>query len=240
MSLLLPDFHSTLCVMGDDMAGHMGRALGYQPNRRQRGSFLGRATVAVFALFILGTASAVYASEPVASDHLVAQKRIAPPDGFLGVCDRYAWACAPNIPADFSITTDRDILRAARTVNARVNRTVRQISDEAQFNRAEHWTLPTNRGGDCEDFALEKKRQLLLAGVPTDRLMIATAMLPDTTRHAVLVVRTARGDLVLDNLTNQILPWDRTGLTFLRMQNPAQPMLWDAVFAGGMIAAPRG
>ena len=41
-------------------------------------------------------------------------------------------------------------------------------------------------------------------------------------------------DLVLDNLKNSILPWRKTGYSFLSMQNPSAPHKWDAVLAGGV------
>jgi predicted transglutaminase-like cysteine proteinase len=55
--------------------------------------------------------------------------------------------------------------------------------------------------------------------------------------HAVLVLRTGTQDLVLDNLTNKIVPWNKTGYTFLRLQNPKQPSGWVSVLAGGIMPA---
>ena len=51
----------------------------------------------------------------------------------------------------------------------------------------------------------------------------------------MLVMRTDDGDFVLDNLTSRILPWQATGYTFLRIQNPARPSQWSAVLAGGVL-----
>jgi len=36
--------------------------------------------------------------------------------------------------------------------------------------------------------------------------------------HAVLMVRTDRGDLILDNKTNAVLPWQRTGYSFVKRE----------------------
>ncbi|MEM6634416.1 MAG: transglutaminase-like cysteine peptidase [Pseudomonadota bacterium] len=218
----------------------MGRSHTTYSHRARRNNFWRRTMAGILALIALGAVSAASASDRSWTEFLVAQKAIEPPQGFIGVCDRYAWACAAKVRASTTVVDDRGIMALAQRVNRSVNFRYPQITDQAQFNREEHWTLPTRRGGDCEDFALEKKRQLLAAGVPADRLLIATAFLRDRTRHAVLVVRTSKGDMVLDNLTNRILPWEKTGLTFLRMQNPNKPATWDAVFAGGMIPVPRG
>ena len=51
----------------------------------------------------------------------------------------------------------------------------------------------------------------------------------------MLVVRTDTGDFVLDNLTDRVLDWRKTGYTFLRMQNPQAPNRWSAVLAGGVL-----
>ena len=158
---------------------------------------------------------------------------MAAPAGFAGVCDRYAWACATG--GIDRVAADR-ISGIATSINLRVNRTYREISDARQYKRREFWALPTALGGDCEDFALMKKRELIRAGVAPDRLRIATVLDRQRNPHAVLVVRTEAGDLVLDNLTNRVLTWDDTGYTFLRIQDPQSRGGWSMVMAGGLFA----
>ena len=154
------------------------------------------------------------------------------PNGFAGVCARYAWACAKS---GRNTSTPRDLMPLAKQVNFSINRQTREVSDEAQYARAEYWALPTARGGDCEDFALAKKRALIAKGVAPERLLIATVLDRQRNPHAVLVLRTDAGDFVLDNLTNRIVGWQQTGYTFLRMQNPKSPNRWSAVLKGGML-----
>lgn len=159
------------------------------------------------------------------------KKPIAAPRGFASICGRYDWACVGgsrgSVPED-------DILDLARSVNRSVNTGFRQISDGQQYGVQEVWALPTGRGGDCEDFVLLKKLALIKKGVPASRLLIATVLDRHRSPHAVLILRTTSGDLVLDNLRSQIKPWRDTGYSFLRVQNPDQPSNWQAVFAGGI------
>ena len=108
------------------------------------------------------------------------------------------------------------------------------MSDLQQYGIAERWTLPTKGKGDCEDYALYKKYELTRAGFPAEQLLIATLLDLNRASHAVLVVRTGANDLVLDNLTNKIVPWHKTGYTFLRMQDPRKPKRWVSVMAGGI------
>jgi predicted transglutaminase-like cysteine proteinase len=163
---------------------------------------------------------------------LVAQRAIAAPNGALGLCAKYRWACAPTAQAPMS---QSGLMRLAAAVNTKVNRRTRAIADQTQYEREEYWTLPTARGGDCEDFALLKKKTLIEHGVASENLLIATVLDRRLGSHAVLVLRTPKGDVVLDNLNKDIRPWKKTGYTFLKLQNPAAQGRWDAVLAGGII-----
>ena len=156
---------------------------------------------------------------------------VSPPPGAVGLCGRYGWACQRGTKA----AAQGDLMALADRVNREVNRRVRPVSDQAQYGKLEHWTLPGNRG-DCEDYALEKKRVLMQSGVRGEQLLLATALDRDGQAHAVLVLRSGSGDFVLDNLTDRIKPWGQTGYTFLRMQDPAAPQQWRALFAGGIFA----
>jgi predicted transglutaminase-like cysteine proteinase len=184
------------------------------------------------ALFLLAATGADAAPKPVTA-HLVAMRGVAAPSAARDLCGRYPWACArgasrPRGPGD--------ALALARTINRAVNSEVRQVTDRSQYGREDIWGLPTARGGDCEDFVLEKKRRLIEAGLPGSALLIATVLDRRRQGHAVLVLRTRSGDYVLDNLGNQVVPWHRTGYSFLRMQNPAAPQKWDAIAAGGIFS----
>lgn len=181
-----------------------------------------------FALASVATDAAASSKRP----HLVATKDVSAPDGFSGVCARYDWACARS---GGGAVSGGELLDLANRVNASVNKTTREISDQAQYKQTELWALPTARGGDCEDFALAKKQALIARGVAPERLLIATVLDRKRSPHAVLVLRTESGDYVLDNLTNRILGWRETGYTFLRMQNPKAPGQWSAILAGGVL-----
>ncbi len=160
-------------------------------------------------------------------------RTVAAPAGFDGVCQRYAWACASSSKSERNLG-EQEIIAMARQVNRRVNARVREVSDLSQYRLTEVWALPTARGGDCEDFALLKKLELMKRGVAPERLLIATALTETREAHAVLILRTSQGDLVLDNRTGAMKSWRDTGYSFLRMQNPKSKSRWQMVLAGGM------
>ncbi|NVO55294.1 transglutaminase-like cysteine peptidase [Rhodobacteraceae bacterium B1Z28] len=186
-------------------------------------------TFGVFAL-VVGSfvgASAANASEGafIPSVHVS-----PPPTGANQLCRQYSWACSSKRSVSLSSQQEMQIINR---VNRQVNASTREVTDQSQYKTRERWALPTSQGGDCEDFALLKKRDLITAGVDPKRLLIATVLDTRRNSHAVLVYRSASGDLVLDNLTNRIKPWADTRYLFLRMQDPNQPRRWVGVFGQG-------
>lgn len=213
--------------MADDMDTHRLAPRMTATRRLRR-----RAGIGLAALILLAATGVAAAPRPVPA-HLEAMRGAAAPSAARDLCGRYPWACAGGASRPGMAG---DALALARTVNRAVNREVRQVSDRSQYGREDIWGLPTARGGDCEDIVLEKKRRLIEAGLPGRALLIATVLDRQRQGHAVLVLRTRSGDYVLDNLGNQVVPWHRTGYSFLKMQNPAAPQKWDAIAAGGIFS----
>lgn len=182
----------------------------------------------------LGVGAPVLAGgSSVAPLGLTVNARAVPaPAGARGLCRSYGWACAHSGTA---ARLTQPHLDTVSRINSQVNRRVRQVADQAQYRAAERWTLPSARGGDCEDIALLKKRDLIAAGIAPERLLLASVLDRQSQSHAVLVLRTDHGFYVLDNMTSRIKLWHETGYTFVRMQNPKAPSTWIAVFAGGIL-----
>lgn len=150
-----------------------------------------------------------------------------PPAGATQLCKKYSWACARESSRTLSLSSE---LKVVRQVNRSVNASTREVTDRTQYRTAEKWALPTAKGGDCEDIALLKKKELVKAGVDPKRLLIATVLDRRKSGHAVLIYRSSNGDMILDNQTNQIKPWATTKYLFLRMQDPNQPHRWVGVY----------
>jgi predicted transglutaminase-like cysteine proteinase len=94
-------------------------------------------------------------------------------------------------------------------VNAAVNQ-VPYVSDASIGRPVNYWATPSEflaRGGDCKDYALAKYTALRALGVPAGAMRIL--VVPE---HAVLVVSTKDGPIVLDNLRSSPYPLDQ-GLT---------------------------
>jgi len=115
-------------------------------------------------------------------------------------------------------------------VDLAINRAITPRTDMEAFGVDNYWTLPLTDGpraeGNCKHYALEKRRRLVADGVPADALSLAIVTTPANEVHAVLVISTDQGDLVLDNLTDAIRPWRQTSYHWLVRQTPAAPLRW--------------
>jgi predicted transglutaminase-like cysteine proteinase len=114
------------------------------------------------------------------------------------------------------------VWRAIGNVNTAINRAIRPHGEPRDT-----WSIGV-REGDCEDYVLAKRAELIKAGLPAGALRIATANTRQGVGHAVLVVRTSQGDYVLDNLTNEVKSWDKTGLRWVAMSG-SNPMRWQSI-----------
>lgn len=114
-------------------------------------------------------------------------------------------------------------------VNLAVNTTVKPMSDFDIYGRDEVWAYPDQNVGDCEDYVLEKRRRLQQAGVPLSNLLITVVRKPDGEGHAVLTLRTDRGDMILDNLRDDLLHWQETGYIYLKRQSSEHTGRWVTI-----------
>jgi predicted transglutaminase-like cysteine proteinase len=178
----------------------------------------------------------IVAALPPDSTQLPAYSNMAPaPPGFVAFCLRDPAQCRDDGLRAIINLTDSD-WAAINAVNKGVNRAIWPEDDSKHYQRAEYWTIPTDGYGDCEDYALAKRAQLVAHGYAQSALRIAVVMTPREQRHAVLVVSTDKGDYVLDNLTDQIQPWRDKGYTWIEEQSTADPYKWVAMQTPAVIA----
>ena len=117
-------------------------------------------------------------------------------------------------------------------VNHIVNREI--IPERNELGLAgETWLINPNRG-DCNDYAVSKRHELLDRGWPARALLLSEVVVNSGEHHLVLVVRTKSGDLALDNLTSQIKPWSRAPYRWVRVQMPNNSRLWATLAVRGV------
>lgn len=127
------------------------------------------------------------------------------------------------------------LMRKLINVTASVNAAVKPVSDYEIYGRDEVWAYPDKGVGDCEDYVLEKRRELYRMGMSLADLLMTVVRKPDGEGHAVLTVRTDKGDYVLDNLTNKVRLWDATGYRFLKRQAIDNTGRWVSIRGGQQV-----
>lgn len=135
-------------------------------------------------------------------------------------------------PEGLMVAWDNMSLETAKYVNDKVNRSIISTSDMTQFGKNDYWFVPENDGsrhGDCEDYALQKRAEFIKLGYPPQALSLAIVETPRREDHAVLVLHTVSGDFILDNLTNKIKLWNKSGYKFIAIQSRGNPLDWVSI-----------
>lgn len=153
--------------------------------------------------------------------YLVARQTTLAPFAFVKFCSKNPGDCSrTNGPTVAQLTGDSE--RQLRRVNSQVNRSIRPVNE---IGKRDRWEADVAQG-DCEDFVLTKRRKLISLGWSPRTLRIAVTRTASGEGHAVLVVRTSKGDLVLDNRTAAIKRWQRTDLSWVKIQSAENPRMW--------------
>jgi predicted transglutaminase-like cysteine proteinase len=111
-------------------------------------------------------------------------------------------------------------------INEWVNDNVLPITDEEHWGMIEHWSYPDDGYGDCDNYVLLKRKMLIEAGWPREALLITVVRDKHGDGHAVLTVKTDRGEFILDNETQDIVLWWETGYQFVKRQSQTDPNIW--------------
>ncbi len=153
------------------------------------------------------------------------------PMAFTQFCLKYPGDCEPQRMsfADDRIELNRLRWSELEAINSTVNSSIRPERNGAGL-AGEKWLLGPLRG-DCNDYAVTKRHQLIARGWPARDVLLSEVATLAGEHHLVTVVRTSGGDLVLDNLTDQIKPWFRTTYRWVRIQTPRNPNYWALVSA---------
>lgn len=150
------------------------------------------------------------------------------PIGARQFCRTWPEECGPITAPSAPVILTKSLWRELVAVNRAWNRRIVPQTDEALYKVTELWTYPDG-AGDCEDFALAKRRDLIERGWPASALLMALVRQQNGDGHAVLVALTNEGDLVLDNLVSAVTDWDQTSYQFIKVSSPASLADWVAV-----------
>ncbi len=153
------------------------------------------------------------------------------PIGHYEFCQVYKSDCARTFRKSAAPRLTDYGWQIVREVNASVNHKIIPMTDQELFGRDEVWDYPVD-AGDCEDYVLEKRRELIARGIPENDLLITVVRKPDGEGHAVLTLRTVNGDFILDNLDNRIKLWTDTPYHYLKRQSTTDAGRWVTIENG--------
>jgi len=189
-----------------------------------------RGILGAAALAMAGSVAAtpLWAGEPIRQVNVIETAvKLAPRRPLIAhvrFCLFYADQCVVRGDRRDPARSAADHFNEALQVNWAVNRAITPRPDEG----FDSWDVDVTEG-DCEDYALQKRKDLIALGWPTSALRIAIARTTDGLYHAVLLVEIGGVDYALDNLTSRVLPWSKTPYTFLMLQDRADPRAWHTV-----------
>lgn len=193
------------------------------------------AVITAATMFVAGcqSASAGFIGMPSMLGSVV--KRISfgnftlPPMAYTQFCLRYKDQCkAERIvfrggPVPLTAQRWDDLKEVNRSVNSAIS-----PQPNTEGLAGEKWLINPS-SGDCNDYAVSKRSQLLARGWPARALLLSEVVTSWGEHHLILVVRTSGGDLLLDNLAPQIRTWTRASYRWVRMQTPKNPNFWASL-----------
>jgi len=207
----------------------MGRALGRTlpcarlPNAsrvaRSLAKLLGAAVIGLTLILPAPLAEAqTLAALPPPTKTLVVTGRADPIRAWHELCRTTPGECGVDVSADPVIALTAEVWQRLTVVNRDINDRIRAVSDRDHWGVEDRWNFPDDGSGDCEDIQLLKRKILIEGGLPRRAMRMTVVIDEEGGGHAVMMVRTDRGDLILDNRRSSILPWTQTGYIYIKAE----------------------
>jgi predicted transglutaminase-like cysteine proteinase len=184
-------------------------------------------TSAIFLSAGLATPTAKAANDQQLYITLGAPTR--PPIGWTNFCVEYAPECETKPLEARDVVLTPKAWKDLAQINKWVNESVWPITDMDHWGMIDRWNYPDDGYGDCEDYVLLKRRMLMQAAWPRQALLITVVRDRNGDGHAVLTVKTDKGEFILDNQSREILLWSETGYHFVKRQSQTDPNNWVAL-----------
>jgi len=186
-------------------------------------------SIAVHAALVPFSARAEPIGPPRGQDRTSPYMRVfgvtQPPYGFVEFCQRMPEECQPGPPEEQRFSAISERLSELNAINQAVNHEITPATDLEVYGQTEYWTIPTTRG-DCEDFALLKRKRLMARGWPASAVLMTVVRDEKGEGHAVLTARTMQGDFILDNKVDEVKIWHRTPYEFVMRQSYLNTRVW--------------
>jgi predicted transglutaminase-like cysteine proteinase len=175
------------------------------------------------------TALCITGGKAAAEPYVAVGEPTRPPIGWVEFCAEQVRECVAQPIAARDVVLNSKAWASLARINDWVNQAIKPITDMEHWGTVEKWSYPDDGYGDCEDYVLLKRRMLMEAGWPRSALLITVVRDRKGDGHAVLTVRTDKGEYILDNQNDKILLWTDTGYRFVKRQSQSDPNTWVAL-----------
>jgi predicted transglutaminase-like cysteine proteinase len=166
----------------------------------------------------------------------IAQSHVAKPTlAWTRFCEEKSAECAVDISEPAMIELTAEAWQTLVRINQQVNHSIEARTDQDHWGSEDRWDFAEDGYGDCEDYQLVKRKRLVEAGFPRRAMRMTVVIDEEGLGHAVMMVRTNRGDFILDNKRDAVLPWQQTGYTYIKREGDAGTA-WTSL--GGAVASP--
>jgi predicted transglutaminase-like cysteine proteinase len=149
-----------------------------------------------------------------------------PPIGWIEFCSNQPKECVGGTSSPRDVVLNGKSWKDLVRINKHVNDSIKPMTDMDHWGTVEKWSYPEDGYGDCEDYVLLKRKLLMQAGWPREALLVTVVREKSGDGHAVLTVKTDKGEFVLDNQHPEILLWSETSYRFVKRQSQNDPNLW--------------
>ena len=182
-------------------------------------------------LRVFGAAVAIaafWSASALAASSMQTGELTSQPIGHFEFCRVLTQECRIKSIGVPPLTAGQRTMAMIESINIQVNHAIRPETDLEIFGKDEVWAYPKG-AGDCEDYVLLKRKILMNRGISPANLLITVVRKPDGEGHAVLTLRTRKGDYILDNLEDEMLPWEATEYRYLKRQSSEHTGHWVTI-----------
>jgi predicted transglutaminase-like cysteine proteinase len=177
---------------------------------------------------------------PPTAEALRVRERAPPTPAWTSFCGQLPDECTVDHAEPAIIRFSPAIWSTIIEVNERVNGTILSVTDRDHWGVIDRWNYPDDGLGDCEDIQLLKRRLLVEARLPRRAMRMTVVADEEGQGHAVLMVRTDRGDFILDNKRNEVLPWQETGYRYVKREgSDSTEWVWVGEQVAPMVTAKK-
>lgn len=118
------------------------------------------------------------------------------------------------------VTETSELIKLLKKINQNIN-SFTYKTDLVKHDQLDYWSslIDKHKAGDCDDYALTKRRLLIEEGVPYECLFPTICMV-DNEGHLVLIVRTNLNDLLMDNIEKRVVDVKKVNYKWLYRLDP--------------------